>query len=133
MATALALITAEGVEHPDLEALFTVDEETGLTGAFNLGSDMLSGRYLINLDSEDDGEIFIGCAGGVDTVATFRYREEPAPEGMTWMQADLSGLKGGHSGRQHQRRTRQLQQAAHAPAAGRNGTYGPASGLVRRG
>ena len=98
MATALALITAEGVEHPDLEALFTVDEETGLTGAFNLGSDMLSGRYLINLDSEDDGEIFIGCAGGVDTVATFRYREEPAPEGMTWMQADLSGLKGGHSG-----------------------------------
>ena len=98
MATALALITAEGVEHPDLEALFTVDEETGLTGAFTLGSDMLSGRYLINLDSEDDGEIFIGCAGGVDTVATFRYREEPAPEGMTWMQADLSGLKGGHSG-----------------------------------
>ena len=98
MATALALITAEGVEHPDLEALFTVDEETGLTGAFNLGSDMLSGRYLINLDSEDDGEIFIGCAGGVDTVATFRYREEPAPEGMTWMQADISGLKGGHSG-----------------------------------
>ena len=75
-----------------------MDEETGLTGAFNLGSDMLSGRYLINLDSEDDGEIFIGCAGGVDTVATFRYREEPAPEGMTWMQADISGLKGGHSG-----------------------------------
>src|SRR5699024_2768842 len=68
MATALALITAEGVEHPDLEALFTVDEETGLTGAFNLGSDMLTGHYLINLDSEDDGEIFIGCAGGIDTV-----------------------------------------------------------------
>ena len=108
MATALALITAEGVEHPDLEALFTVDEETGLTGAFNLGSDMLSGRYLINLDSEDDGEIFIGCAGGVDTVATFRYREEPAPEGMTWMQADLSGLKGGHSGDSNKLLTRLL-------------------------
>lgn len=98
MATALALITAEGVEHPDLEALFTVDEETGLTGAFNLGSDMLTGHYLINLDSEDDGEIFIGCAGGIDTVATFRYREEPAPEGMVWMRADIAGLKGGHSG-----------------------------------
>ena len=92
MATALALITAEGVEHPDLEALFTVDEETGLTGAFNLGSDMLSGRYLINLDSEDDGEIFIGCAGGE------KKAQRTAPEGMTWMQADISGLKGGHSG-----------------------------------
>ena len=98
MATALALLVTEDVEHPALEALFTVDEETGLTGAFNLGTDMLSGRYLINLDSEDDGEIFIGCAGGIDTVATFRYRQEPAPEGMVWMRADLSGLKGGHSG-----------------------------------
>lgn len=98
MATALALLVTDGVEHPNLEALFTVDEETGLTGAFNLGSDMLHGEYLINLDSEDDGEIFIGCAGGVDTVATFTYHEEPSPAGMAWMRASISGLKGGHSG-----------------------------------
>lgn len=98
MATALALLTTEGLEHPDLEALFTVDEETGLTGAFNLGEEMLTGHYLINLDSEDDGEIFIGCAGGIDTVATFTYRREQTPEGMVWMRARISGLKGGHSG-----------------------------------
>ena len=98
MATALALLTTEGLEHPDLEALFTVDEETGLTGAFNLGEEMLTGHCLITLDSEDDGEIFIGCAGGIDTVATFTYRREQTPEGMVWMRARISGLKGGHSG-----------------------------------
>lgn len=98
MATALAVITATDIAHPALEALFTVDEETGLTGAFNLGTDMLKGKYLINLDSEDDGEIFIGCAGGVDTLATFTYRPEEAPEGLAWLRADVSGLKGGHSG-----------------------------------
>ncbi len=63
MAAQLAILISDGPEHPDLEALFTVDEETGLTGAFNLGTDMLTGKYLINLDSEDEGEIFIGCAG----------------------------------------------------------------------
>lgn len=98
IATALAILTAEGVEHPNMEALFTVDEETGLTGAFNLAPDLLKGEYLVNLDSEDDGEIFIGCAGGVDTLATFTYKEEAAPKGMVWMRASISGLKGGHSG-----------------------------------
>ncbi len=99
MAAQLAVLIAGDIEHPDIEALFTVDEETGLTGAFNLGTDMLTGKYLINLDSEDEGEIFIGCAGGVDTVATFSYREEEVPAGaMEWMRADITGLKGGHSG-----------------------------------
>ena len=98
MAAQLAVLVADGIEHPDIEALFTVDEETGLTGAFNLGEDMLTGKYLLNLDSEDEGEIFIGCAGGVDTVATFTYKTEKAPEGMAWLRADVSGLKGGHSG-----------------------------------
>ena len=98
MAAQLALLVSEGIEHPDIEALFTVDEETGLTGAFNLGDDMLTGKYLINLDSEDEGEIFIGCAGGVDTQAFFHYRRMPVPDGLVWMRAEITGLKGGHSG-----------------------------------
>ena len=98
MAAQLAVLVADNIEHPDVEALFTVDEETGLTGAFNLGKDMLTAKYLLNLDSEDEGEIFIGCAGGVDTVATFTYKAEKAPDDMVWLRADVSGLKGGHSG-----------------------------------
>ncbi len=98
MAAALALLESKEIEHPPLEALFTVDEETGLTGAFGLGKDMLTGKYLINLDSEDEGEIFIGCAGGVDTLAYFGYATEPVPAGSVAMRIDISGLTGGHSG-----------------------------------
>jgi dipeptidase D len=98
MAAALAIVTDQSLELPAIEALFTVDEETGLTGAFNLGSDMLTGKYLINLDSEDEGEIFIGCAGGVDTLATFTYKSEPAPADYAFFKIAISGLKGGHSG-----------------------------------
>lgn len=98
MAAALALLLDESIKHPTLEALFTVDEETGLTGAFNLGEGMLSGKYLINLDSEDEGEIFIGCAGGIDTLATFSCPREATPEGYEALRIDVSGLLGGHSG-----------------------------------
>ena len=98
MAAAMAMLIDETVEHGPLEALFTVDEETGLTGAFNLGEGMLSGKYLINLDSEDEGEIFIGCAGGVDTVATFDVEHEPTPEEYRFYRFDVSNLVGGHSG-----------------------------------
>ena len=98
MAAAMAMLIDDSVEHGPLEALFTVDEETGLTGAFNLGESMLSGKYLINLDSEDEGEIFIGCAGGVDTVATFDIKREPAPEEYRFYRFDVSNLVGGHSG-----------------------------------
>ena len=80
------------------ECLFTVDEETGLTGAFALGNDFMSGKVLINLDSEDDGVIFIGCAGGIDTTATLPYEEEKAPEGYFAFTVAVKGLKGGHSG-----------------------------------
>ena len=73
MAAALAVLIDDEVVHGPLEALFTVDEETGLTGAFELGEGMLTGKYLLNLDSEDEGELFIGCAGGIDTIATFHY------------------------------------------------------------
>lgn len=98
MAAALAVLIDENISHGAIEALFTVDEETGLTGAFELGEGMLKGSYLINLDSEDEGEIFIGCAGGIDTVATFRYTEEEAPKNYAFFRVDVSDLLGGHSG-----------------------------------
>jgi len=97
-AAALAVLIDPEAEHGPLEALFTVDEETGLTGAFELGEGMLTGKYLINLDSEDEGEIFIGCAGGIDTIATFRYTTEAAPKNYTFFRVDVSDLAGGHSG-----------------------------------
>ncbi|MBQ4280025.1 MAG: aminoacyl-histidine dipeptidase [Rikenellaceae bacterium] len=98
MAAALAVLAAGDVPHGPLEALFTVDEETGLTGAFGLADDMLTGKYLINLDSEDEGELFIGCAGGIDTVATLSYKAVPVPGGLLFFRVDVSGLRGGHSG-----------------------------------
>ena len=98
IAAALALLIDETVEHPAIEALFTVDEETGLTGAFNLGEGMLQGKYLINLDSEDEGEVFIGCAGGVDTLAYLPLATEVAPADYAYYKVAVSGLLGGHSG-----------------------------------
>lgn len=98
MAAALAILKEQGIKHPPIEALFTVDEETGLTGAFNLGADMLTGKYLINLDSEDEGELFVGCAGGIGTYATFTYKSEAAPKGDVFYRIDVNGLTGGHSG-----------------------------------
>ena len=98
VAAALALLIDESVAHPALEALFTVDEETGLTGAFNLGENMVQGKYLINLDSEDEGEVFIGCAGGVDTLAYLPLVTKKAPARHTYYKVAVSGLLGGHSG-----------------------------------
>lgn len=98
MAAALAALTDTSHDYPALEALFTVDEETGLTGASNLAEDMITGKFLINLDSEEEGEIFIGCAGGIDTVASFAYESDKAPTGHVFFRVDVSGLLGGHSG-----------------------------------
>ncbi|MBQ4499969.1 MAG: aminoacyl-histidine dipeptidase [Alistipes sp.] len=98
MAAALAVLLDTSLERPAIEALFTVDEETGLTGAFGLGEGMLTGKYLVNLDSEDEGEIFIGCAGGVDTVARMDYDKEAAPEGYAFVRLEVGDLLGGHSG-----------------------------------
>lgn len=98
MAAALAVLVDPASEHGPVEALFTVDEETGLTGAFELGEDMLKGKYLINLDSEDEGELFIGCAGGIDTIAAFHYTPEEAPKNYAFFRLDVSDLLGGHSG-----------------------------------
>ncbi len=98
VATQLAILASDSVEHPALECLFTVDEETGLTGAFSLNHNMLNGRTLINLDSEDEGEIFIGCAGGIGTTAKFSYSTQKVADGQIAYQIDIKGLCGGHSG-----------------------------------
>ena len=98
VAAALAVVASENLSHGAIECLFTVDEETGLTGADALQPGTLKGSVLLNLDSEEDGEIFIGCAGGVDTVVTLPFTPESAPEGFFWAEVTVSGLKGGHSG-----------------------------------
>lgn len=98
MALAMAILTDKTISTPKVEALFTVDEETGLTGAFELGEGMLTGKYMINLDSEDEGEIFIGCAGGIDTVANFPFSYEDIKPSSTTLTLSVAGLKGGHSG-----------------------------------
>ncbi|MEI6174169.1 MAG: aminoacyl-histidine dipeptidase [Bacteroidota bacterium] len=98
IAAALAILESNDIIHGPLEALFTSDEETGLTGAFALKPDQLNGRILINLDSEDEGQLFIGCAGGKDTVASMPLETEQVPEGHVAFKASIRGLKGGHSG-----------------------------------
>ncbi len=98
IAAQLALLASKTIEHGPLECLFTVDEETGLTGAFELQQGFFKGKTLINLDSEDEGELFIGCAGGIDTIATFDVESEILKEGFFAVRIDVSGLKGGHSG-----------------------------------
>ena len=98
VAMELAILDSNDIEHGPLECLFTVDEETGLTGAFGLEAGFMSGDMLINLDSEDEGQIFVSCAGGITTHAKFTYELEDAPQGMFFMRASLKGLNGGHSG-----------------------------------
>ncbi|EFA43735.1 Xaa-His dipeptidase [Hallella bergensis DSM 17361] len=98
VAIELALLDSDDLEHGPLECLFTVDEETGLTGAFGLKSGFMTGDYLINLDSEDEGQVFVSCAGGINTTGIFKFTREEASSGHFFMQASLKGLIGGHSG-----------------------------------
>ncbi len=98
VAAALAAITDPDLVHGPLKVLCTVDEETGMTGTNNLGPDMLKGDILLNLDSEDDAQVFVGCAGGVDTTATFTYNRAMAPTDFHYFRLDISGGLGGHSG-----------------------------------
>lgn len=97
MAMALAILDSDDIEHGNIECLFTVDEETGLSGAEALSEDFLNSRILINLDSEDEGELFIGCAGGKDTMGKIPYELEPSPKGKAY-KISVFGGKGGHSG-----------------------------------
>lgn len=98
VAAALAVMTDDKLVHGPLAALFTMDEETGMTGAFNIGEGMIDGDMLLNLDSEDDAEIFVGCAGGVDTVCTFHYNRSFAPKDFHYFKVSVEKGLGGHSG-----------------------------------
>lgn len=98
VAASLAVLSAKNIEHGPIEALLTVDEETGMTGAFELKPGLLEGKILLNLDSEDEGELYIGCAGGMNTTANMDYDEEETPKGHSAFRLEVKGLKGGHSG-----------------------------------
>lgn len=94
----MAVLADDSLEHGPIECVFTRDEETGLTGAHGMGPDFMKGDLLINLDSEDEGQFFISCAGGMTTKAVFRFTKEHVPEGYFFMKLSLKGLHGGHSG-----------------------------------
>ena len=95
---ALAVLASKNVAHGPLEVLLTVDEETGMTGAFGLKKGALKGEILINLDSETEGELYVGCAGGLDGIISMNYRNTATPKGMKGYQVTITGLNGGHSG-----------------------------------
>ncbi len=98
VAMIMAVLESKEIKHPAIEALFTIDEETGMTGAMNLKGGVLKGEILLNLDTEEDDEIDIGCAGGIDVTATRSYNEEETPESSVGYTITVKGLNGGHSG-----------------------------------
>jgi dipeptidase D len=98
VAAALSVLASKDLVHGPIEALFTIDEETGMTGVFGLKPGLLKGDILMNLDSEDEGELYVGCAGGIDVNATKNYAEEASPKGMAAYKVIAKGMKGGHSG-----------------------------------
>jgi dipeptidase D len=98
VAAIMAVLSSTEIAHPAIEALFTIDEETGMTGAMGLKGSVLKGEILLNLDTEEDNEIGMGCAGGVDVTATRKYKEENSPANTTAFSISVTGLNGGHSG-----------------------------------
>ena len=98
VAMIMAVLESTTMKHPAIEALFTIDEETGMTGALNLKGGLLNGEILLNMDTEEDDEIDIGCAGGIDVTATRKYNEEETPKGSVGYTITVKGLNGGHSG-----------------------------------
>ena len=98
VATIMSILESKDIAHPAIEALFTIDEETGMTGALGLKGGILNGEILLNLDTEEEDEIDIGCAGGVDVTANKKYNEEESPAGVTAFTLTVKGLNGGHSG-----------------------------------
>ena len=98
VATIMAILESKEIAHPAIDALFTIDEETGMTGAMGLKGGLLKGEILLNLDTEEDDEIGVGCAGGVDVTASKSYSPQSTPENAIAYQISVKGLQGGHSG-----------------------------------
>ena len=98
VASIMTILASDDIPHPAIEALFTIDEETGMTGALGLVGGLLDGKILLNLDTEDDDELTIGCAGGTDVVITGDYKTKPVPETWVGFKISITGLTGGHSG-----------------------------------
>ena len=97
-AAAMGVLASKTLEHGPIEGLFTIDEETGMTGANKLEPGVLQGEILLNMDSETEGELYVGCAGGIDTTGVWTAKMEDTPEGMSAVALSVKGLKGGHSG-----------------------------------
>ena len=98
VAAAMAVLESKTLKHPMIEGLFTIDEETGMTGAFELKPNVLKGDILMNLDSEDEGELYVGCAGGTNANIELAFQNEEVPEDVTAYKISLTGMRGGHSG-----------------------------------
>ncbi|MDW3081745.1 beta-Ala-His dipeptidase, partial [Vibrio sp. 1403] len=98
MASCLAVLASKDIKHGPIEVLLTIDEEAGMTGAFGLEAGWLEGDILLNTDSEQEGEVYMGCAGGIDGAMTFDIKRDAIPTGFVTRQLTLKGLKGGHSG-----------------------------------
>ncbi|MBC8457001.1 MAG: aminoacyl-histidine dipeptidase [Deltaproteobacteria bacterium] len=98
IAATMAVLSSSDLQHGPVEALFTIDEETGMTGAFGIKAGLIQGDILLNMDSEDEGELYIGCAGGTNANARFTYKDVDVPAGMTTFKLTVKRLKGGHSG-----------------------------------
>lgn len=98
VATIMAILASTDIPHPAIDALFTIDEETGMTGALELKGGMLDGKILLNLDTEDDDELTIGCAGGIDITASGNYSQNNMPDDYIYIKLSVTGLSGGHSG-----------------------------------
>ena len=98
IAAAMAVLASADLQHGPVEALFTIDEETGMTGAFGIQAGLIQGDILLNMDSEDEGELYIGCAGGTNANVQFTYQDVAVPSGMAAFKLTVKGLKGGHSG-----------------------------------
>ena len=98
VAAIMALLSSDNIPHPALEAMFTIDEETGMTGAMHLDGSNFDGKILLNLDTEDDDELSIGCAGGIDTNTSYKYEQIAIEDGSVGVEMTVNGLLGGHSG-----------------------------------
>jgi dipeptidase D len=133
VAAAMAVLASDKLSHPALEALFTVDEETGMTGAKGLEAGLLNGEYLLNLDSENDRELTIGCAGGVDITINGEHPRNEPPDGAAFMRLQVGGLKGGHSGIDIHRGRANANKLLNRLLRGLAGCYGARVGMIDAG